>query len=127
MVEGYLGYMPEAIIWREIGRTLKTRFVNERLRIYWQDQKTSNAGSNIKTRALGGLLESQSLLNHEMRWFRYDPVAFLGKGAKYARCSFHVGWSIRRQFRQLNSLPARVNVGEYCGEAQMPAFVTMSA
>lgn len=107
VIEGYLGYLPEAIIWRAIGRRYKTRFANERLRIYWQDQKSSNAAAPIETRALGGLLEAQSLLNHDLRWFRYDPIAFLRKGAKYARCSFHVGWSIGTQIRQLNSLAAR--------------------
>lgn len=107
IIQGYLGYMPEAIIWRAIGRNYRTRFVNESLRIYWQDQKTSNAGSRIQTRALGGLLEAQSLLNNDMRWFRYDPLAFLRKGAKYARCSFHVGWTAGTQFRQLNSPAAR--------------------
>lgn len=107
MIHGYLGYMPEAIIWRAIGRTYKTRFVNERLRIYWQDQKTSNTASPIQTRALGGALEAQSLLNHDLRWFRYDPVAFFQKGAKYSRCSFHIGWSVGTQARQLNSMRAR--------------------
>jgi glycosyltransferase involved in cell wall biosynthesis len=107
MIPGYLGYMPEAIIWRAIGRTYKTRFVNERLRIYWQDQKTSNAAAPIQTRALGGLLEAQSLLNHDMRWFRYDPIAFLLKAAKFSRCALHVGWSVATQFRQLNAWGAR--------------------
>ena len=106
-IPGYLGYIPEAIIWREIGRSYRTRFVNERLRIYWQDQTTSNAAAPIQTRAPGGLLEAQSLLNHEMRWFWADPLAFFRKGAKYARCAFHVGWSPIRQVRELGSLAAR--------------------
>lgn len=108
VVEGYHGYMPEAIIWRAIGRQYKTRFVNERLRIYWQDQASSISGSRMQDRALGGMLEAEALLNNDMRWFRYDPVEFLRKGAKYSRCAFHVGRSIPSQVRHLGSLPARV-------------------
>jgi glycosyltransferase involved in cell wall biosynthesis len=106
-IDGYLGYIPEAIIWRAIGRSYRTRFVNERLRIYWQDQTTSNSAAPMQTRAAGGVLEAQSLLNHDLRWFRSDPMAFLQKGAKYSRCAFLVGWSLATQARQLNSLGAR--------------------
>ena len=108
VIEGYLGYMPEAIVWRAIGRKYKTRFVNERLRGYWQDQPTSISGSRIQSRALGGVLESESLLNDDIRWLRYDPIGFLRKAAKYSRCSFHVGRPIGTQVRQLNSITARV-------------------
>jgi glycosyltransferase involved in cell wall biosynthesis len=107
IVEGYTGYMPEAIIWRAIGRQYKTRFVNERLRIYWQDQASSISGSRMQDRALGGMLEAEALLNYDMRWFRFDPVEFLRKGAKYSRCAFHVGRSLRSQVGHLRSLPAR--------------------
>lgn len=107
VIEGYRGYMPEAIVWRAIGREFRTRFVNERLRIYWQDQSSSISGSRIQDRALGGLLESEALLNNDMRWFRYDPFEFLRKGAKYSRCAFHVGRSIPDQVRSLGSASAR--------------------
>jgi hypothetical protein len=108
VVDGYLGYMPEAIIWRAIGRRYRTRFVNERLRVYWQDQPSSISSGRIQDRALGGMLEAEALLNNDMRWFRFDPIEFLRKGAKYSRCAFHVGRSIPSQARSLNSLPARV-------------------
>lgn len=107
VVEGYIGYMPEAIIWRAIGREFKTRFVNERLRIYWQDQATSVSSSRMQDRALGGMFEAEALLNNDTRWFRYDPAEFLRKGAKYSRCSFLVGRPIIDQLRNLHSLPAR--------------------
>jgi hypothetical protein len=50
---------------------------------------------------------AQSLPNHDLRWFRYDPVAFVVNGAKCGRCALHVGWSVGTQFRQLNSWGAR--------------------
>jgi glycosyltransferase involved in cell wall biosynthesis len=101
-VPGYTGYMPEAIVWRAIGRQYKTRYVNERLRVYWQDQTNGISVSRFDSRALGGVLETQSLINEDMRWFRYDPVEFLRKGAKYSRASFLIGRSIREQFQGLH-------------------------
>ena len=108
VIEGYLGYIPEAIMWRAIARHYKTRYVNDRLRVYWQDQANGLSRSRFQTRALGGLLEAETLLNDELGWFRHDPAAFLRKGAKYARCSFHVGRPIGAQLRNLNSVRARL-------------------
>jgi len=108
VVEGYIGYMPESIMWRAIGRECKTRYVNERLRIYWQDQATSNSGARIQDGALGGLLDSEALLNNDMRWLRYDPVGFLRRCVFYSRCAFHVGRPIGTQVGSLKSTSARV-------------------
>ncbi len=108
VIEGYTGYIPEAIVWRAIGRRYKTRYVNERLRVYWQDQRNSLSGASFSTRAPGGLLEAEAMLNHDLRWFRYDPLTFARKAAKYSRCSFVVGRPIRAQFRALTNLGARL-------------------
>jgi glycosyltransferase involved in cell wall biosynthesis len=107
VIDGYLGHVPEAIVWRAIGRRFKTRYVNERLRTYWQDQSGTNSGSRIQEGALGGLLDAEVVLNDEMRWFRYDPALFFRKAAIYSRCSFHVGRSIPGQWRHLRSAHAR--------------------
>lgn len=110
VVEGYLGYVPESILWREIGRHYKTRYVNERLRTYWQDQKRESrmSVSAFRTRAMGGLLEAQSILNEDLRWFRYDPLDFLRRSAKYSRASFDVGRSLGAQFRGLRNWGGRL-------------------
>lgn len=107
VIDGYLGHMPESIVWRAIGREFKTRYVNERLRIYWQDQSATNSGSRIQDGAMGGLLDSEALLNNGMHWFRYDPAGFLRKGVFYSRCAFHVGRSIPSQVRHLAPISAR--------------------
>ena len=108
LIEGYLGYVPKSIVWRAIARNYKTRYVNERLRVYWQDQKDGMSRSRVSARAAGGLLEAEMLLNNDLRWFRYDPWEFLRKGAKYARCSFLVGRPIGEQVRSLDSARARL-------------------
>src|SRR5262245_60679293 len=37
-IPGYTGSIAEAVTWRAIARRYRTRYVNEPLRIYWQDQ-----------------------------------------------------------------------------------------
>lgn len=107
VIDGYLGHVPEAMAWRAIGRRFKTRYVNERLRTYWQDQTGTNSGSRIQDGALGGLLDAEAVLNDEMEWFRYDPAQFFRRAAIYSRCSFHVGRSILDQWRHLRNIRAR--------------------
>jgi len=110
VVEGYIGFIPEGIVWRAIGRHYKTRYVNERLRTYWQDQRkiSSMSGSSLATGAMGGVLEAQSLLNDDLRWFPYDPLAFLRTGVQYSRCSLYLGRSLGAQFSGLQSWGARL-------------------
>ncbi len=108
IVDGYTAYVPEAIVWRAIGRQYRTRYVNERLRVYWQDQTNGVSVSPFESRAIGGLLESEALLNEDLRWFRYDPMAFVRKAAKYSRSAFHVGRSIPTQAAALRRPGARV-------------------
>ena len=108
VVDGYVGYVPEAIVWRAIGREYKTRYVNERLRVYWQDQAQGISRMPIRSSAIGGLLEAETLLNLDIRWLRWDPLWFLRMAVLYARCSFHVGRSIDDQMRSLDSVRARV-------------------
>jgi glycosyltransferase involved in cell wall biosynthesis len=108
VVDGYTAYVPEAIVWRAIGRDYRTRYVNERLRVYWQDQTNGVSVSPFESRAVGGLLESEALLNEDLRWFRYDPIAFVRKAAKYSRSSFHVGRPIRAQAAALRHPGARL-------------------
>ena len=108
VVDGYIGYIPEAIVWRAIGRRYKTRYVNERLRVYWQDQALGISRLPIRLSATGGLLEAESLLNLDIRWLRWDPIAFMRMAVLYVRCSFHVGRSIPEQVRRLKPFRARV-------------------
>ena len=41
VIPGYTGSIAEAVTWRAIARKYRTRYVNEPLRIYWQDQTTA--------------------------------------------------------------------------------------
>jgi glycosyltransferase involved in cell wall biosynthesis len=107
-VEGYTGYMPEGIIWARIGRRYRTRYVNEILRVNWQDQKTSlSRPRRAADNAYGGVIETQEFLASDVHWFRYAPLAVYLRAAKYVRCSLHIGRGPSGQWEHLTNLWAR--------------------
>ena len=97
-------YFPEGIIWNAIARVYQTRFVNERLRVYWIEKNSLVHGKHIaKKNALGGHLEHLHLLNDNLTWFRFAPLEFFRSALHYGRFSFHAGISPRQQLRLLKT------------------------
>lgn len=99
-------HVPENLVWFQIARSYRTRYVNEVLRTYWTSEVegarlTSTGLSREQTAALAVLY--RSLLNDHLRWFRYAPVRFLHSGLNYSRFSFASGAGILRQRRQLGA------------------------
>jgi glycosyltransferase involved in cell wall biosynthesis len=108
-IEGYTGLMPNSIAWNAIAGKYKTRYVNDVLKVYWQDEPTSLMRPvNPLADMPGHLIESRSMLNEDFRWFRYAPWTFYLKAAKYSRSAFHSRLSLRRQAQDLNSGRARL-------------------
>jgi len=109
IVEGYSGYMPDSLVWDAIARTYRTRYVNERLRIYYQDQTSSlSRPTNPRDNAIGGFLHAEATLNHAIRWLRYAPYEFWRRTVKYAWAGFHTGRSPAEQWRRLTNRRARL-------------------
>jgi glycosyltransferase involved in cell wall biosynthesis len=103
------GAIPEGIIWTAIARRYKTRYVNEILRVYWQDQPTRlSRPTHLGEIAEGAMLAYESQLRDDIRWFTYAPRTFMTEAARYSRISFHAGRSARQQFRALGAWPARL-------------------
>jgi glycosyltransferase involved in cell wall biosynthesis len=103
------GWMPDSIIWNAIGREYLTRYVNDPLRIYWHDQPVSLTRTDRPLDdAPGAVLETQALLNHDLKWLRYAPWRFFLKAAKYSRSSFNSGRSAAAQWTGLSNAPARL-------------------
>jgi glycosyltransferase involved in cell wall biosynthesis len=108
LVEGYTGYMPESIVWSAIARQYRTRYVNERLRIYYQDQASSlSRPSHPRVNAVGGFLDAEARLNGDIRWLRAAPLEFYRRAVKYAWAGFHTGRSPAEQWRRLEYRRAR--------------------
>lgn len=98
--------LPEGVVWSEIALHYKTRFVNDILRIYWVDEKHTNALSEPTQpgqHAHGLAYWHLHTINRHMRYFRYDPLSFLKSAANYARFSLHAKQPIIEQFKALSS------------------------
>ena len=108
-IEGYVGLMPSSIAWNAIAREYKTRYVNETLKTWSQDQGTSLSRPADRTVDIPGeLIATRSMLNSSLRWFRYDPWALYIQSVFYTRNGFHSGMSLREQVSTLTSLPSRM-------------------
>lgn len=100
--------VPESIVWNRIAREYKTRFINERLRIYWIEGQSLSHGQTAVRSAVGGRLAHRTVLTEEFDWFRYAPLEFLRSAVHYARFSFHLGFGLRTQWRELARWPVRL-------------------
>jgi glycosyltransferase involved in cell wall biosynthesis len=109
VIDGYLAYIPESIVWSAIAREYRERYVNEVLRVYWNDEPSSLARPKVPwTNAPGAALEARMFLDHDAAWFRYAPLQVFMKAARYARWSFHLGSSAVAQGRALGSPVGRL-------------------
>ena len=109
VIDGYLGYIPEGLVWNEIGRRYKERFVNEVLRQFWRDAPVSLARPRFAgDNALGAVMKAEDQLSHDLRYFRYVPKEFLLTASRYSRFSFHLGRGVREQASRLPNLQARL-------------------
>lgn len=105
---GYSGLIPFSTIWGEIARSHKTRYVNETLHIYWQDQEVSLSRPISRVDdAYGGMIETLAILNHDMVFFADAPKEFVIKAIKYVRSAFHSGRGPRAQWRALSDWRGR--------------------
>ena len=104
-------FVTEGIVWRAIARHYKTRYVNEALRIYFNND-ADQAGRLTKVipkgQAKGRALYYESVLNQDMVWFKIVPGEFLRAAGNYTRYAFHTGCSIGKQVGGLTNIRARL-------------------
>lgn len=101
-------YFPEAIVWTRMARRYKTLYVNEMLRVYWQDQPSLMRGGAPADNAAGGRLALLSVLTEQIDWFVDDPLYFVRCAIHYSRFSFHSNFGLRSQFSALTNIRARI-------------------
>ena len=83
------GYVPEGVVWSQIARSYKTRFVNKVLRTYYQDAQQISNFRDIAKNAEGLLYYRRSKLSDEIAYFRYKPVSFILDAARLTRFYLH--------------------------------------
>lgn len=117
----------EGVVWDEIARHYKTRFVSDRLRVYWRDEPGRedqvSRHTSPTTKPEGFVVGQAYVLNRNMDWFRYAPVDFLIAAIHYSRFSFHARYGVGRQVRTLENRIARLLLGA----ALLPAFLLYQA
>lgn len=130
-IPGYTGAIAEAVVWRRIARHYRTRYVNERLRIYWQDQPPGLSRPVVGwVSAPGRVLEAEDRLNHDLRWLRVAPLSFVREAVAYVCSGLHAGRSLGAQFVALHPWQARLlwlvglapGVAAYLVQRYLPAL-----
>jgi len=108
-IPGYLGMMTGRLAWGPIGRHYLTRYVNEYLGIVTEDQvdTLTKGGGDPRLNAPGERLEARDLIENDLRYFRYAPVAYYLKAAKYVRSALFDDQSLPTQVRALTRWPSR--------------------
>lgn len=83
-------FVPESIVWHAIAKQYKIRFVNESLRIYYQNE-TMNVSLTHHLGTLSSLRARLEfyiwVLNNDMEWFWTNPFAFLKAAFQCVRYS----------------------------------------
>ena len=103
-----MSHVPEGIIWSQISRRYKTRYVNEPLRIYYSGHESLTSVGNLGSSARAYRMWNRFVLEQHLDFMKYDPVEFLRHAANLCRFSLHLGESAIRQIWTLNSRLAKV-------------------
>lgn len=108
-IEGYTGYVPQSMLWRQIARTYRMRYVNEVLRVFWQDRADSmGRTTDPQSVAPGHVVRTRDTLNHDLAWMRHDPVDVYLDAVAYVIASRRLGHSLARQVTALERPAARL-------------------
>jgi len=104
----------ESVVWTQISKQYKVRYVNERLRVYYQGEVDSLSGGNAKIRNLSSRQIAYhrevhyDIMNNHLDWFGYAPLTFVKSALAYVYYGFLSGWSLKRQWQSLNSWKAHL-------------------
>jgi hypothetical protein len=87
----FLGHVPESVVWTAIAVKYKTRFINEVVRIYYQDADNQlTRTSNPVRDAAGTLYWKRIVLSYELHWFWHKPLHFILEAARWTRFRLHL-------------------------------------
>jgi glycosyltransferase involved in cell wall biosynthesis len=109
-IPGYTGMMSSHLVWGDIGREYLTRYVNEYLGVVYFDQPdTLTKGvPDPRRNALGERMEAGAVIDDHLRYFRYSPLDYYLKAAKYSRSALWAGEGFSTQVRLLQRPAAKV-------------------
>ncbi|WP_276258069.1 glycosyltransferase family 2 protein [Haloglomus litoreum] len=99
-------FVPESLVWDEIATAYRTRYVNDVVRVYWQDDSDDSdqlTALDPATVAAGHARFHRRRLEDQLDWFWDSPLEFCRSAVHYGRFSRHEGRGILAQLRQLDS------------------------
>ena len=107
-IDGYIGPVPQSMLWRQIARTHRMRYVNDVLRIFWQDRTDSMSHPSVPAAvAPGHVVRTRETLNHDLAWMRHDPVDVYLDAVAFVISSRRLGHSLAHQVASLETSAAR--------------------
>jgi glycosyltransferase involved in cell wall biosynthesis len=84
-----MSFVPEGVVWNSIARHYRTRYVNEKLRVYRiRDQGQVSHLSRMPptpAHAAGRAVYYAGVLNQELDWFWHSPQYFVWSALQYVR------------------------------------------
>lgn len=96
-----LKFFPETVVWQQMSRKYKTRYINVALRAYYRDQE--NALTNRKnSRCHENIYLWQHYINDVFDYFQYDKKRFLQAFVGLSRDGILSGLSILEILRMVN-------------------------
>jgi glycosyltransferase involved in cell wall biosynthesis len=98
-------WVPENIVWSEVGRRYKTRFIDVPIRIYYTNEAhgsvvTANRVSR-KTNDAGRIMYYAYAINHELHYFFDAPILVSKLFIQYIRVSLKEKIPIRSQIKKI--------------------------
>jgi glycosyltransferase involved in cell wall biosynthesis len=101
-------FVPEGIIWLDMAKTYKIRFVNEVLRTYFVDADAKNGSLTVLRKhdenAPGRLIYYVWLLNNDLEYFFNSPLPFLKAAAMLPLLAWDCGHSLRHTIASLRGI-----------------------
>ena len=96
-------FVSESVVWLAIARRYQTRFVNERLRIYWIDDGAADHLTTLRQEVVNGRAAChRMILNDLIDWFPQAPRELAQSAINFSRYSFDQKVGLARQLRQIN-------------------------
>jgi hypothetical protein len=94
----------------QLARDWKMCFVNDVLGIFWIEGRNDSLSlaSTSKKNYAGSHYVNLCFLNYNMRFFTRRPKLCMGEATRYSRLSFHLGIGLKKQFKDLKPLTAKI-------------------
>lgn len=93
-------FIPETVVWFAIANSYKTRYVNQVLRIYYQDEGHAQGNRLTHARNYRNISPGLLMLNRQniisgIRWFKFSPLLFIRAATNLSRFALHSEVSIK--------------------------------